>query len=94
MHEPPLALPQLLEFLHQVTTSCRTFAERTDVPTFARERLLDAAEQVEFFRDRGAYRRAFHESRRATAIHAAVARFLQSNVDAVTSLQIDLGSLR
>lgn len=94
MHEPPLALPQLLEFLHQVTTGCRSFASRDDVPAFARDRLRDAAEQVEFFQNRGAYRRAFHESRRATALHAAVARFLQSGFDAVTALQIDLGGMR
>jgi hypothetical protein len=94
MHEPPLALPQLLQFLHQVTTSCRTYADRQDVPAFARERLREAGEQVDFFLQRAAYRRSFNEARRATAIHGAVARYLQANVDAVTALQIDLAGMR
>jgi hypothetical protein len=60
------------------------------VPAFARARLGEAADHVEFFLQRRALRRAFHEAKHATAMHGAVERFLLSSTDATAALHDEL----
>jgi len=83
---------QLVRFFDDVVAGCRAQAACDDVPEFARSRLRDAADQVEFFLDCRSLRRAFYEAKRATALHGAVERFLRDSTDATAALRNEFGA--
>jgi hypothetical protein len=85
-------LPQLIDFLQQAIACCRSSASFAHIPAVARARLQDASNNVEFFLQRHEYSRAFAEARQATAVNAAVVRYIQSSADAAALLIEELES--
>lgn len=83
-------LPQLIDFLQQAIACCRSNASFAHVPAFARTRLKEAADNVEFFLRRHEYHRAFEEARLATGVNSAVVRFIQASAEATTALHEEL----
>jgi hypothetical protein len=86
-------LPQLIDFLQQAIACCRSSASFAHIPPIARVRLRESSDNVEFFLNRREYTRAFAEARQATAVNAAVVRFIQSSADATALLIEELGSV-
>ncbi len=87
-----IPLPQLLDFLQQAITCCRTNSKFVHVPEFARSRLGEAADNIEFFMDRNEFNRAMQEASLAIAINSAVARFIQDSAQAVDTLRSRIGA--
>lgn len=85
-----LPLPQLIDFLQQAISCCRTNAAIMQVPAYARARLTDAANNVEFFLGHCEYQRAFQEARLATGVNKAVVRYIQASAAASTALREEL----
>jgi hypothetical protein len=61
------ALPKLIDVLTEVIGSCRAHACLAGLSATSRARLLDAADNVQFFLERRAYRRATEEAWTAAA---------------------------
>lgn len=82
-----IPLPQLMDFLHEAISCCRTNASFSHVPEFARVRLSEAADHTEFFMERREFRRALREAVLATRLNTAVARYIQASATAVDTLR-------
>ena len=89
MENPPR--PQLLDFIQQAIACCRTNASFSHVPEFARERLREAGDNIEFFLQHREFTRAFQEAALATGINTAVVRFIQASAEATSTLRQELG---
>jgi hypothetical protein len=86
-------LPQLIDFLQQAIACCRSNSSFAHIPGVARKRLREAGDNVDFFLQRQEYARAFAEARMATAINAAVVRFIKSSADAASTLVDELDEI-
>lgn len=82
-----IPLPQLLDFLQQAISCCRTNASYPHVPEFARQRLSEAADNIEFFMHQRELSRAMQEASLAIGINTAVARYIQDAAMAVDALR-------
>ena len=82
-----IPLPQLLDFLQQAISCCRTNANYPHVPEFARMRLTEAADNIEFFMHQRELGRATREASLAITINSAVARYIQDAAIAVDTLR-------
>lgn len=82
-----IPLPQLLDFLQQAISCCRTNAGFPHVPEFARQRLSEAADNIEFFMHQREFARAMREASLAISINSAVARYIQDAAMAVDVLR-------
>ena len=83
--------PELIDFLHQAISCCRSNASYEHVPDFARQRLREASDNVAFFLQQNEHARAFHEARTATTINSAVARYIQTCAAALGELRDGIG---
>lgn len=82
-----IPLPQLLDFLEQAISCCRTNATCQHVPEFARSRLTEAADNIEFFVQQRELARAMREASLAISVNSAVARYIQDAALAVDTLR-------
>lgn len=80
-----------MDFLQQAIACCRSNAAYAHVPKFARVRLSEAGDNIEFFLQHREYTRAFQEAALATGINAAIVRFIQASADAAATLRDELG---
>lgn len=86
-----IPLPQLLDFLQQAISCCRTNSKFVHIPEFARARLAEAADNVQFFMDRNEFSRAMQEASLAIGVNSAVARYIQESAQAVDTLRTRIG---
>lgn len=91
MQPPPRS--ELVEFLRQTNVCCRSNSTLPQVPAYARNRLTQACDNIEFFLKHQDYQRAFREARIAVSVNSAVARYVQASAEAQNSLRDELSEL-